>query len=163
MKKIGDKYQEKIDLEARDIKAEMRSFTAIDKAITNLVDCYKDEIKWSSDYMKVFEKNFYMNFENEDQFMRACRDLVEKKERKRKEEKERQRAEFERWEQQEEMKRHNREMEEQQRKQMDSLNKQHEEQRKAAGQLCASCKNYIGCPLRINLTTPVCSKYKSKY
>ena len=50
-----------------------------------------------------------------------------------------------------------------QRKQADALKKQQEEQRRAASSLCYSCKYNIGCGLKHNLSSPVCSKYQSKY
>lgn len=168
--KIGDKYEKITDDATKEIKVKINSYKIINKSIQNLLEYYKDEIKWSADYMHLFEKNFYMNFENEQDFISSCRDLIEKKKKddeekaeKRRQEKERKQIEYERWKAQEEVKRHNREMEYAQKKQADALQKQQDEQRKAACSLCGSCKYYTGCSLKHNLSSPVCSRYQNKY
>ena len=163
LNEIGDDLQAKQDNDLSGLKTQMHSYSTIDKAISNLISYYKEEIHWSSDYMKLFEQNFYLEINDEKDFLNACRDLIEKKKRDDEEKAEKRRREEERRRAQEEVERHNREMEYVQREQADALKKQQEEQRRAARSLCYSCKYDIGCGLKQNLSSPVCSKYQSKY
>lgn len=149
---IGDDLQSKQDNDLVGIKKEMHSYNIIDKAVNNLVSCYGQEIHWSSDYMKLFEQNFYLEINDEKDFLDACRDLIEKKKRDDNEKAERERAEHERRMAQAEAER-----------QEYAQRKQQDEQRRAASSLCLSCKHFYGCSLKENLTSPVCSKYQNKY
>ena len=155
LNEIGDDLQAKQDNDLSGLKTQMHSYNTIDKAISNLISYYKEEIHWSSDYMKLFEKNFYMEINDEKEFLDACRDLIEKKKRDEEEQAQKRQQEEERRRVQEEVERHNREMEYAQRKQQ-------EEQRRAASSLCHSCKYFYGCSLSGNLSSPVCSKYQNK-
>jgi len=163
LKILGNNLQAKQDRDLSSLKSEMQSYSKINMAINNLVSCYGEKIYWSSDYMNLFEKNFYLEINDEKEFLDACRDLIEKKRKEDLEEEERQRAEYERRKAQEEIERHNRAIEHAQREQLENLKRLQDKEREAASSLCYSCKNYVGCGLRHNLTSPVCSKYQSKY
>lgn len=65
--------------ETKEIRDRMGSYDLIDKGITKLLDCFKNNINCSSDYMKLFEENFNVNFENEEDFLKTVRDIIEKK------------------------------------------------------------------------------------
>lgn len=170
LKKIGDKWEEKLQEETKEIRAQMESHEVIHRAINRMIDCFGDEIHYSKDYMSLFESSVYLRIETEKQFLEAVRAVIEERRRevKEKEEKEqKQRADEER-RREERMERDyqarmQREALREQQRQTEALERQQEAQRKAARSLCFSCKFNNGCSLKRNLSSPVCSKFQSKH
>lgn len=170
LKEIGDKFESNLEIAAKDIKSKMNSYDVINKAINNLIVSYGEQIKYSKDYMDLFEKSVYLNLDTENDFLSAVRALIDikNKEIREKEAQEMHQKEVEeqrnedrmRWEYQANIQR---EALKEQQRQTEIAKIQHDEQKKAASSICFTCKNKSGCALRRNLSSPTCSRYQMKY
>ena len=138
--KIDEKYKENIDK----LKCSLQSYGCIYSFIKKLEKVY-GTFNSSSEYMSLFNDNLFFKFDSENEFIEACRDLIEKKKK------------------QQEVERHNREVEYALRKQEEAFKKQQDKQRYIARELCMSCKHNIGCTFKNNLSSPICSKFENKY
>lgn len=142
--------------EEDNLKNELGAYSVIFPAIQKLEDSF-GEFNSSNEYMDILANNLYVNFKDEEYFLNACRDLIDKKNKLDEDEAEKRRQEEERTRKEAEERKYQKRLDEERFEQRMAMR----QQKAAADDLCFSCKLKYGCSSRGKLNAPVCSKYQS--